>query len=181
MGFFAGIIGFFIILIAFAITMIANKNKSAEEEKNIFKAWKIIVIAFIGLVALLYTLSFLTRQMTVSEDDTYSEYIIDRDMFKGKQADWQYDHYRFEIKKDKTFLFHVTDKEKVLRTYTGYVTFHAPHVSSRIAIHMDLPTYHIIETNPTLYRDIWSFYYVFESKYYGNMFFKKGKWEPIED
>lgn len=180
MAFFGGIIAFTIALITFAITMHISRKEGEEATKKTFKAWLIVIGLVICIPLLLFALSPLWTEISVSKKDNRGTYIIDREMFKGKQADWQYNHYRFEIKEDNTFLFYVTDKEKIIKTYKGYVTFHAPHVSTRIAIHMNEPSHHILESNPTLYRDIWSFYYVFESKHYGNMFFKKGEWKKID-
>lgn len=180
MAMFGGLFLLLTLILVFVIMMIANRKKSQAEINHILKAWLIVMGILISLPLLAFLISPLWTQMTVSQSDNYGEYVIDRELFKGKQADWQYNHYRFEIKEDNTFLFHVTNKEKIVKTYKGYVTFHAPHVSSRIAIHMNEPRHHIIESNPTLCRDIWSFQYIFESKYYGNMFFTKGEWEEID-
>jgi len=46
---------------------------------------------------------------------------------------------------------------------------------------MTQPTIHILASNPTTYRNAWNFYLVFNSPKFGNMFFKKGKWEEIEN
>ncbi|NRF37488.1 hypothetical protein [Pedobacter foliorum] len=46
---------------------------------------------------------------------------------------------------------------------------------------MKLPTHHIMDGDPTIYRDTWSFYLVFNSPKFGNMFFKKGAWEPLDN
>jgi len=181
MAMFGGLFLFLTLILVFVIIMIANRKKSQAEINHILKAWLIVIGILISLPLLAFLISPLTTKMIVDPSDIYGEYVIDREMFKGKQTDWQYDHYRFEIKKDNTLLFYVTDKEKILKTHKGHVTFLAPYASSRIVIHINQPRHHILESNPTMYREIWSFYYVFESKYYGNMFFKKGEWEEIDD
>jgi len=44
---------------------------------------------------------------------------------------------------------------------------------------MQQPTHHIVTSNPTTYRSAWSFYLVFESPKFNNVYFKKGQWTPI--
>ncbi|QRR00195.1 hypothetical protein [Dyadobacter sandarakinus] len=44
---------------------------------------------------------------------------------------------------------------------------------------MPAPTHHILMDNPTTYRETWSFYLVFDSPKFGNVFFTKGDWEPL--
>jgi len=49
-----------------------------------------------------------------------------------------------------------------------------------LRIHRSAEMHHIIEEEPTLYRNVWSFYYVFKSQKFGNVFFKKGKWKALK-
>ena len=99
---------------------------------------------------------------------------------KRKQADWQYNHFRFEITKEDELLFYITDNEKIIKTYKEEVRFKSDYSSPHILLKSDSSLHHIIEEPPTLYRHVWSFYYVFESPKFGNVFFKKGHWKPIE-
>jgi hypothetical protein len=46
---------------------------------------------------------------------------------------------------------------------------------------MEQPTHHILTGNPTTYRNSWDFYLVFYSSKFNNVFFKKGKWEKLDD
>ena len=87
----------------------------------------------------------------------------------------------FEITKKNEFLFYLTDKEKVTKMYRGNVKFLEAYKGPRIVLSVDTPRHHIIEDVPTLYRSIWSFYYVFPSPKFGNVFFTKGKWKPIRN
>ncbi len=43
------------------------------------------------------------------------------------------------------------------------------------------PTHHIMASNPTIYRSFKSFYLVFNSSKFNNVFFKKGTWKPLEN
>ena len=143
---------------------------------------KLIGVVVFGVVAVILTVSILrlfTFKKEVTQGDIYGTYVIDRTKFPGKQADWQYNHYRFEITRQNEFLFRLTDKEKVIRTFRGKAVFSPYYKIPRIVLQVDSPSYHIINETPTLYRTVWSFYYVFYSPKFGNVFFTKGKWKPI--
>jgi len=144
---------------------------------------KLILLGFaVGFVFILVSMiiSILGRKKVLDKRDFYGEYVIDRSYFKGKQADWQYDHFRFEITKDDSIFFYVTEKEKILETFKGTITTLKPYSSERLVIHMEQPSHHILTTNPTIYREPWDFYLVFNSPKFYNMFFRKGKWRNIE-
>lgn len=142
-----------------------------------------IVVTWLGITVLMLLamlIQFLTSKTILAKEDYYGNYVVDRDYFPGKQADWQYNTFRFEIKSNDSIYFHVTDEKKILKTYRGSVNMMAPYQSKRLKIIMDTSTHHIMADNPTTYRSIWSFYLVFNSQKFGNMFFKKGDWEPLE-
>jgi len=44
---------------------------------------------------------------------------------------------------------------------------------------MEQPTYHVVADNPTTYRSAQQFNLVFYSRYFNNVYFKKGEWEPL--
>jgi hypothetical protein len=160
--------------------IIALINKDRQTIIRLFKSWGIIGLIIIGIPLLFTVLKPLSSKMIVNENDTRGKYIINREMFSGKQADWQYNHFRFEITNNDKFLFHITENEKIIKTIEGHVTYHSPWESVRFKIHLNKSKHHILKYTPTLYRDIWSFYYVFHSEKFGNMFFKKGEWRQID-
>ena len=139
-----------------------------------------IWLGIFGIVLLAGITHKVTSKIELDKDDYYGEYIINRDYFKGTQSDWQYNHFRFEITEQDSILFHVTDKEKIVKTYRGNVKTTTPYSSDRLIIDMEKSTHHILISNPTTYRSAWSFYLVFNSPKFSNVFFKKGNWEPIE-
>jgi hypothetical protein len=143
------------------------------------KALGLILAIVGGLIALLATISFFTSKSNPNKADIYGEYVIDRTKFPGREADWQYNHFRFEITKDNRFVFHQTENENVVKTWQGSVEFLPDYKLPRIILTVDSPQHHIIEDCPTLYRTTWSFYYVFHSPKFGNVFFRKEKWKPI--
>lgn len=136
-----------------------------------------IWLAGIGLVGFAFTTSFFTSKKRLEKEDYYGSYIIDKSCYPGKLASWQYDNFRFEIKKNDSIYFYLTRKDKIVKTYKGAVTTVRPFDSEILAVRMDQPTFHITATNPSVYRSVWSFRLVFSSEKFKNVFFKKGDWE----
>ncbi|UZR99392.1 hypothetical protein [Chondrinema litorale] len=143
------------------------------------------MIGYILLGIFVFTLfssfmAWLTSDIELEKDDYYGEYVIKRDHFRGKQADWIYNHFRFEITNKDSIYFYETDNERILKTYRGTIKTTTPYNSARLIIEMEQPTHHILTSNPTTYRSTWDFYLVFNSPEFHNVFFEKGKWEPLE-
>jgi hypothetical protein len=154
----------------------------AISRKKIFG--KIIGYFWLGLLGLLIIGTFirlLTEKKVLEKKDYYGQYIVDRDFFPGKQANWQYNNFRFEIKDNDSIYFYVTQNTKVLKVYSGKITTTQPYNSERLIIQMVQPTHHIMSSDPTTYRSAWSFYLVFHSPKFNNMYFKKGVWTPIDE
>ena len=153
------------------------KGKSIPQ--SIVKGWALFGGVITLLVVYVFIREYFTGKMGVDRSDIYGSYVIDRSKFPGRNAEWQYRRYRFEIIEPDVFKFYKTYDGKVTKTYTGKVEFtldNRPH----IILHMQYPdgdTCHVLRENPTLYREPFSFYYVFESPLYGNMFFTKGKYK----
>jgi hypothetical protein len=138
-----------------------------------------VFLGIIGFVIFSMTIQFLTAKTILKKGNFYGEYVIDRSFYKGKQTDWQYDNFRFEIIDNDSIFFHITDKDKILKTYKGTITTTNNYGSERLVINMNQPTHHILTTTPTIYRYSWTFYLVFNSPKFNNLFFKKGHWKPI--
>ncbi len=144
---------------------------------------KIVGYFYLGLFGLFILgtiIRLLTDKKELKKNDYYGEYIVNRDYFAGRQSDWQYDNFRFEITENDSIYFHLTDKEKILETYRGTITTTKPFSSERLIINMEQPTHHILTSNPTTYRSAWSFYLVFYSPKFNNVYFKKGQWKPLD-
>jgi hypothetical protein len=134
-------------------------------------------LVFLGILSIIINTVF--SKKILEKSDFYGKYIIDRDYFSGKQADWQYNNFRFEIKKNDSIYFYVTDKERILKTYKGTISTLKPYQSARLVIKMEQPTHHVLTTDPTIYRHTWDFYLVFNSPKYNNMYFRKGEWQKL--
>lgn len=134
----------------------------------------------LSLMFLLFILSPLWEKKILDKSDFYGEYVIDRNYFPGKQADWQYNNFRFEIKENDSIYFYETSGEKINETYKGKISTLAQYKSARLIIEMQKSTHHILTTNPTIYREVWDFFMVFNSPKFHNMYFRKGEWKEIE-
>lgn len=144
------------------------------------RAFKYVGLAIIVLIVWSIIFQWLSAKKVLDKADYYGHYIIDREYFKGQQTDWQYNSFRFEIRENDSIYFHYTDKERILQTFRGKITTTAPFESQRLIIQMDAPGHHILSSDPTTYRSAWSFFLVFHSPKFNNVFFKKGKWKAIE-
>ncbi len=151
-------------------------------KKRIFRTLNIGLWIFFFLLPFIIMINdFFYQKTEIEKDDIYGEYIINRNKCPGKQADWQYNHYRFKITEDNKIYFYITEKENIVKTIQGTIDIKKSYGPSPILkIYFNEPRFHIIKENPTLYREIWTFYYVFNSDKFGNMFFTKGKWKSIK-
>lgn len=179
MLFIAGSIFLFIAVILTSLYLIVD---GSSKSVIILKLLWLGGICFAALLIIIgYTINFFTSKMTVERDDVYGWYVIDRSKFPGAQADWQYEHYRFEITKTDSIKFYVTKRNYIIIVYQGPVDISPDGVIvPMIDYPMGFPKYHVLSQNPTLYRQPFSFYYVFESSLYGNMFFTKGEYKMLE-
>ena len=149
--------------------------------KKLFgKTLGVIWLGIFGLIFFSMTINWLTSKTVLKKKDYYGQYIVNRDFFPGKQADWQYENFRFEIKNNDSIYFYVTNKERIIKTYRGIITTTKPYSSEILKVKMEQPTNHIISSNPGIYRGTWSFILVFNSPKFSNVYFKKGDWKPIE-
>jgi hypothetical protein len=149
--------------------------------KNVFaKAVGFVWGGLILLVILVAIGNALAPSPFLEKEDFYGEYIIDRKQFPGKQADWQYESFRFVINSDNSMNFYVMQQGKEIEVFRGYVSAVSHYQSARLAVYMAQPTHHILTTGPTIYRRDGSFFLVFNSPKFGNVFFKKGDWEPLD-
>jgi hypothetical protein len=170
----------FFIFILVPLTGILLVTWLLTRKKILGKVIGVIWLGIFGLVFLSGSIQWLTKKKELKKKDYYGQYIVNRDYFQGRQSDWQYEHFRFEIKENDSIYFYVTDKEKILKTYRGAITTTTPYISERLIINMEQPTHHILISNPTTYRSAWNFYLVYYSPKFNNVYFKKGKWKPLD-
>jgi hypothetical protein len=159
---------------------LALRYPDSPHARFVVKSYKIIAIVVGLLILTLFLYNWLTSKKEIERSDIYGDYVIDRNKFSGFQADWQYEHFRYTILPNDSIYFYETDGEKIIKTHKGTVKFLSSYQRPRLVLQIDTPRHHIIESYPTLYREPWSFYYVFNSEKFGNVFFTKGKWKPIK-
>ena len=177
MGAFLLLIVLFIFLVITVIMLITWAiTKKKVYGKTILYFWAGIFTLYFCF----YALHLINAKKVLEKKDFYGHYTIDRDYFSGKQADWQYNNFRFEIKENDSIYFYVTDGPKIIETYKGKISTLAPYKSARLVIRMEEPNHHILTTNPTIYRESWDFFMVFNSPKFSNMYFRKGKWKEID-
>lgn len=156
-----------------------------SKKKIIIKSIGIVWGIFMFLILLAITIGKIMQPIIIKNSDIYGEYIIDKTKFGGRQAEWQYENFRYKITKNEELIFESrvygnkwkTEKLKVSYSSGYYDDDKKNYCNRKIRIHSDSTNNHIIQDNPTLYRKSFNFYYVFKSKKFGNIFFKKGKWK----
>lgn len=169
----------FVVFILMPATLILLVTWLVIKKRILIKILGAVWAGVVAIVILSTSVQLITSKKQLKKHDFYGSYIINRNYFKGKQADWQYNTFRFEIKSNDSIYFYVTDSARVLKTYKGKIATLKPYSSERLVITMEQPTHHILSGNPTIYRSAWSFYLVFNSPRFNNVFFTKGEWQPL--
>lgn len=158
-----------VILASIGGLIILGLTKSNAIKSCLVTLWGFILF----VVVLSLIIRFFTTKTVLDRSDFYGKYVIDTSYFDPVQAQWQYDHFRFEIKRNDSIYFYVTDKERIIKTYKGTIETPIRYESARLKFNMESPSHYILETPPTIYRGIWDFKLVFRSKKYHNMYFVK--------
>lgn len=167
-GLFA-LIGFvgFLILLAINILFLSDENSSIVN--------KILLFGISGFVVLFFLPFVFNSDGGIKESRIIGKYVVNTNVLPGKNADWQYEHYKLEVTKDKYLVVSFYDKGTLMSKDSVEYTFVKRFVSDRIKI-LGPSQHHFFQDNPTLYRKGSSFTYRFFSKKYGNVYFRKKKW-----
>lgn len=162
-----------IISLVGSVILDAHSKVRKELAAKIFLGiWAFLIVLYL----ILLFVAFINSKMTVDKSDLYGQYVIDKNMFKGKNAKWQYQHFSFQITKDDEFIFYeYSDNGNIKTVHKGEIEFVDSYLSPHLRILNIKPEHQIIESEPLLVREKWHFYYVFKSKKFGNMFFIKKK------
>lgn len=145
------------------------KTKNNRYLKYAAGIWSLPLLLVLG-IAVLYLVN---RPVTLSKERIIGQYEIDTNFYPGANADWQKAHYRFEITDKDEFILYEKLADGSERQHRNQIRWsEGPPYKWSIVITED---HHVIDRSPTLYRTMNSrkFYYVFESKKFGNMFFRK--------
>ena len=163
----------FFILILVPLTGLLLLSWLIWKKKFYVKILLFIWVGVIGLGIIVGIVIKFSSKILLEKKDFYGQYVIDKTKFSGKQSDWQSDNFHFEIKENDSILFYVKTKENLFKIFKGTITTTKPYKSHRLVINMVQPTHHILTSNPTIYRLNRSFYIVFNSPKFGNVFFTK--------
>jgi len=171
----------FVVFILFPLLFILMIFWLLSKNKSFGKTIAYLVSGVLVLILLSLVLRAFIDKKTLQKDDYYGSYTINKNYFPGKQANWQYDNFRFEINDKDSVYFYVTTKDKIRQTYKGTISTVKRASSERLVLHMHQPTHHVLTTNPTIYRSVWGFELVFNSPKFSNMYFTKGEREDEEN
>lgn len=163
---------FFIIIcgVSLILLLLYYGTKNKVFKKLFIGYWLFFILSFVSLLLV----GFINSPTTVDKEDIYGIYEVDKDMFRGKNADWQFQHFSFEIKESGTFYFYeYYDNGKISSKHTGNVEFIEGYASPHLRLSNVKPEHQIVDNEPLLVRNKWNFNYVFKSKKFGNVFFKK--------
>ncbi|MBS1562781.1 MAG: hypothetical protein JST39_00275 [Bacteroidetes bacterium] len=113
----------------------------------------------------------MSRPIKLEKENIIGHYRIDKKFYPGKNADWQYERYSFTITPSDSIYLFVKRKDSVLHVFAKKLEYTSgPPKLWRIKSNS---SFHVFKNRVTLVRGHKRFYYVFQSKYYGNMFFRK--------
>ena len=100
------LVGFIFFIIIFGISLIflviyyITKNKIFK--RSFIGYWLFFILSYL----ILLVVGFINSPTTVDKEDIFGKYEIDKDMFKGNDANWQFQHFSFEINKNEEFIFY---------------------------------------------------------------------------
>ena len=135
------------------------------------KSKKRLIILVIALVIFSINYSIIRqfeKPIRLKKEEIVGEYKIDTDFYPGKNANWQYDNYSFEITNNDQFILKHSNGSELAFDITW--SSGPPFLWT-----IKNPKHQIINRQVTLYRSHYKFYYVFNSSKWGNMFFRKVK------
>ena len=111
------------------------------------------------------------QDFPITKERIVGKYSIDTNFYPGSNANWQKEHFSFEITHNDEFLFYEKLEDGSIKTISGRLEY--IRVSPPMLFRIRLDEQHaLIDPYPSLYRGNRKFYYVFESKF-GNMFYRK--------
>lgn len=127
--------------------------------------------ALVFFVALLFTGQFKSRPILLKKSDIVGIYKIDTSFFPGKNANWQKEHFWFEIKSNDELIIHEVLDDGTATLLKGKVIW-VDSSPDKWKVKLD-NEHHVFSSSPTLFRGASRFYYVLQSPKFGNMFFRK--------
>jgi hypothetical protein len=168
MGFGFNLFGLpLLLLITFGLIVYAIARQSWKPLGIVILIWAATcLLLFFAILAEGYR-----KPIPLSKADIVGHYQIDTTFYTGKNARWQYNHYRFTISSGDSLYFQVFNNDTIIKSFQEKIKYSSgPPVLWQLE---NDSVYHVINHAPTLFRGRKKFYYVFYSDYYGSMFFRK--------
>lgn len=165
----------FLIAFTFSKSILFLVTKDTVHLRNIMYLYLILAALLFVLMAYVYFYQSNYGRVTFSKEHIIGSYEIDNSFYPGVNADWQKSIYRFDITTDDKLVFYEKLKDNSEKVYINDIrwNFGPPYHWSLNVVN----EHHVIDPRPTLFRSSNNrkFYYVFKSKKFGNMFFRKVK------
>ena len=164
-------------VIAFTWFLLTPAENKAKTVKWIAGLYGLGFLALMGLFGLAHWADAQRAPIQPSRTDLIGVYRVDRNMYPGPQANWQFQHHRILITEQDSLILEILNNGKVrkrfARAFEPVPVSGLRHFRWQFTDGTDSLYHQIIATEPIMVRSHSSFYYVFPSNRYGNMFFRK--------
>lgn len=143
------------------------RTRDAYHLKRIAVFWSAPLVFIGATIFLIWWLS----PAAVTKDSIVGCYEVDDRFYPGPNARWQKQLFRFEVGTDNSFVLYERLADGTDKPFFGHVSW-ANDSPEKWSIRMRTP-HPVAVKYPLLYRQQHGFYYVFRTKAFGNMFFRR--------
>ncbi|MBU2881494.1 hypothetical protein KO525_08910 [Psychrosphaera sp. B3R10] len=155
----------FLLVVGFSLYKIAKGfiTKDISHLKPVFWIWVLPVFSI--------CFTMLNGLKSIDKSDIVGTYEVDKEFYPGTNADWQNNHFSFVINENNEFFFYEKLADGSFKVVESKVEYYRDHNPALFRLIVPEP-HKLIDSNPTLYRQKFDFYYVFDSAF-GSMFYRK--------
>jgi type IV secretory pathway TrbL component len=165
--------GILFIIIILPIILILLVVGIVTKKKIFIKAPIYFIIFLVFIATISWIINRYNEKITLKHKDYFGYYQIDTSFYPGKQAKWQFENLKLKLTANNQLLLY--DKNSRNKIIKGKFTTVTPYNSARLVIISTNQSHHLLKENPTTYRSNSSFYLVFHSDKFKNVFFRKIK------
>ena len=143
------------------------RSRDTAHLTHLARVWSLPLLLIGAPIFLLW----FTSPVAVTKDSIVGCYQVDDRFYPGPNARWQKQLFRFEVTADNRFVLYERLADGIDKPFVGTIRW-ANESPEKWSIRMQTP--HPVAVNyPLLYRQPHGFYYVFRTKAFGNMFFRR--------
>lgn len=164
------------LIIPFSIYLLLLLGVSVGLLKSRTKSLAFILFALISIPFVIIGTSWLNSPVNLEKQDIIGQYEIAQSIYPESQADWQYRTYTLDVTPTELIVY----DSRTEKTWKSPITW-LNLTDYRWKFANDSSRHHIIQDGPAIYRTDFSYYYVFKSPLYGNVFFRKKRDLPSTD